>query len=288
MIDNPEKIAATGLNRAIREAQGEIIIRMDAHTVYATDYIRSCVEVLREVGADNVGGAARTLADGYVAQAIAHAFHAPFATGGARYRNLNFRGSVSTVPYGCWRKSTLERVGLFDPELVRGQDDELNYRIVSAGGTVWQSPRIVSWYRPRTSLAALFRQYFQNGYWKVAALRKHGRPASRRNLVPGACLLAGIALPVGTAMAGLAGSARWHDALLGAWIALVAAYFAASFAAVFSVARRKGWKFLPILPIVFATYQVSYAVGFLLAILRPPSAWDRLRFARKLRTEITR
>ncbi|HWF13758.1 MAG TPA: glycosyltransferase family 2 protein, partial [Candidatus Acidoferrales bacterium] len=194
VIDNPEKIAATGLNHAIWEAKGEIILRMDVHSLYAPDYIRTCIAVLQETHADNVGGPALTRAQGYIPEAIAYAFHVPFAAGGAKFRDPDYEGPVSTVPYGCWRKSTLNAVGCFDAELVRGQDDELNYRIVSAGGTVWQSPRIVSWYQPRTSLSRLFRQFFQNGFWKVAAVRKHRRPASIRNLVPVSSLFAGILL----------------------------------------------------------------------------------------------
>ena len=149
-----------GLNRAIREARGEIIIRMDAHTIYAPDYVRSCVEVLQETNADNVGGPALTRADGYIAQAIALAFHTPFASGGAKFRDPRYEGPVDTVPYGCWRKSTLERIGMFDEKLVRGQDYELNVRIVSSGGTVWQSPKIISWYsaqsQPFRAVSAIF------------------------------------------------------------------------------------------------------------------------------------
>jgi glycosyltransferase involved in cell wall biosynthesis len=288
VIDNPEKIAATGLNRAIRESRGEIIVRMDAHTIYASDYVRSCVEVLRGVGAENVGGPARTIADGYFAQAIALAFHAPFATGGAKYRDPRYRGPVSTVPYGCWRKSTLERFGLFDPELVRGQDDELNFRIISAGGTVWQSPRIVSWYRPRTNLVALFRQQFQSGYWKVAAFRKHGRPLSWRNIAPTSCLIAGAVLPICAVVARMSGSRTRQDDFLSAWIALFIAYAVSSFAAAVSIAGRNKWKFLPLLPVVFATYHVSYAFGFLLAALRPPSTQDCTNLARKGSSAVAR
>ena len=141
VLDNPEKIASTALNRAIREARGEIIIRMDAHTTYATDYVRSCVEVLQETNAENVGGPALTRADGYIAQAIAFGFHTPFATGGAKFRDPRYTGPADTVMYGCWRKSTLERIGLFDEKLVRGQDHELNARLLSCGGTLWQSPK---------------------------------------------------------------------------------------------------------------------------------------------------
>ena len=75
---------------------------------------KSCVEVLNETNADNVGGPALTRADGYIAQSIALAFHTPFATGGAKFRDPRYQGPADTVMYGCWRKSTLERIGMFD------------------------------------------------------------------------------------------------------------------------------------------------------------------------------
>src|SRR5579863_4763869 len=214
VLDNPEKIVSTGLNRAIREAKGEIIILMIVHTIYAPDYVRSCVEVLQETNAENVGGPALTRADGYIAQAIAHAFHTRFARGGGKLRDPRYEGSVDTVPYGCWRKSTLERIGPFDEKLVRAEDYELNVRIVSRGGTVWQSPRITSWYRPRASLSGLFWQHFQYGFWKGAVIRKHRRIASWRNLVPGSCLFVGIVLPLCAAGANITGSVWWQNAFL--------------------------------------------------------------------------
>ena len=288
MLDNQEKIVSTGLNRAIREARGEIIIRMDAHSVYAPNYVRSCVEVLRETCADNVGGPARTLADGHLPQAIAHAFHTPFASGGARFRDPCYEGPVDTVTYGCWRKSTLEKVGMFDEQLVRSQDDELNMRIAATGGVIWQSPRIVSWYRPRTSLFGLFLQYFQYGFWKVAVIRKHRRFSRWRNLVPVACLLIGVLLPTCAAAADAAGFVRWRNVLLAGWAGLAALYFMASLACAVSVAVRKGWSFLLSLPIVFATYHLAYALGFLLALLYRTADEGRPSPMRNFLTAITR
>jgi succinoglycan biosynthesis protein ExoA len=288
VIENPEKIASTGLNRAIREADGEIIVRMDAHTQYAPNYVRSCVEVLNETNAENVGGPALTRADGYMAQAIAHAFHTPFASGGAKFRDPRYEGPVDTVTYGCWRKSTLERIGLFDETQVRSQDDELNRRLVSSGGKIWQSPKIISWYRPRTTLSALSWQYFQYGFWKVAVIRKHRRLASWRNLVPGSCLFAGIVLLLCAAAASLGGSAWWRNIFLTNWSVLAGLYFIASFVSAFSVARRKGWMFLAVLPIVFAAYHLSYALGFLLAVLYRPADRARPNSMSKVLTTITR
>jgi succinoglycan biosynthesis protein ExoA len=271
VIDNPEKIAATGLNYAIAEANGEIILRMDAHSIYAPDYVRTCVEVLHETNADNVGGPALTRAEGYIPKAIAHAFHVPFAVGNAKFRDPHYEGPASTVPYGCWRKSTLDCIGPFDEEMVRGQDDELNFRILASGGKVWQSPKIVSWYQPRATLGTLFHQFFQNGFWKVAAIRKHRRPASLRNLVPITCLLAGISSPI---LAGAASRMGWeslHNALFAALFVLAGVYFSISFGCSFLVAKREGWKFFAVLPIVFATYQLPYALGFLLGLFHRPT-----------------
>jgi succinoglycan biosynthesis protein ExoA len=288
VLDNPEQIVSTALNRAIREAKGEIIIRMDAHTTYAPDYVRTCVEVLHETNADNVGGPVLTRADGYLPRAIAYTYETPFARGGIKYRDSRYEGPVDTVAYGCWRKSTLERVGMFDETMVRSQDFELNVRIVSRGGTVWRSPKIASWYWPRASLSGLFRQYFQYGFWKVAVIRKHRGLASRRNLVPGSCLLAGAVLLLCALGARLGGSVRWQNAFLDVWFAFAGLYFIGSFASAFSVAKREGWNFLPILPIVFAVYHLSYALGFVLALLHRPTTGKRPNPMQKVLTAITR
>jgi len=258
VIDNPRRIAATGLNAAIRRARGEVIVRMDAHTEYAPDYLRECLALLVRTGADNVGGPAQTRAGGWLARAIAAAFHSQFASGGAKFHDPEHEGPVDTVPYGCWRRTTLERIGLFDESLAHNQDDELNLRIVRSGGRVWQSPRIRSWYRPRGTLRALFAQQFQYGFWKVAVIRKHGKPASWRHLAPGAAVFVGLSLAV------LAPFAHWAfvtlSVLVGAWlIAAVAASVVAS--------RRSGWDLIVVLPFVFATYQAAYGLGFLAGIV---------------------
>jgi GT2 family glycosyltransferase len=288
VLDNPEQIVSTALNRAIREAKGEIIICMIVHTLYAPDYVRSCVNVLQETNADNVGGPALTRADGYIAQAIAHAFQTRFARGGTKIRDPRYEGLVDTVPYGCWRKSTLERIGTFDEKLVRAEDYEWNVRLVSSGGKVWQSPKIISWYSPRASLSGLFWQNFQYGFWKIAVTRKHRMITSWRNLVPGSCLFVGFVLLLCAAGASTGGSVWRQNAFLAAWLVLVGLYFAASFASAFSVARRKGWKYLPFLPIVFATYHLAYGLGSLLGLSYYPTDWDRHSSLRKVLTFITR
>jgi succinoglycan biosynthesis protein ExoA len=263
MIDNPGRIVSTGLNAAIREARGEIIIRMDAHTEYSPDYVHQCIDALESSGAENVGGPPRARAAGIVQRAIAAAYHSPFSNGGALCHDESYEGFADTVFYGCWRKSTLERIGMFDEAMVRNQDDELNLRLVRAGGKIWQTPKIVSWYQPRRSLATLFRQYAQYGFWKVEVIRKHRIPASWRHLVPAAFVLGNGLLLGAAAVAAFAGGKQAATDLLNIWLAGAALYAAGCLAASVQAARKRGWTLLPLLPLVFAIYHVSYGAGFL-------------------------
>jgi glycosyltransferase involved in cell wall biosynthesis len=288
VINNPRRIVSTGLNAAIAAARGEFILRMDAHSEYASDYVKECAAVLAGTEAANVGGAARTKALGLRQRAIAAAYHSRCSTGGARFHDEAYEGPVDTVTYGCWRKETLLGIGLFDETLVRNQDDELNLRLIRAGGTIWQSQRIRSWYRPRNSLSVLFRQYFQYGFWKVAVIRKHRMPASWRHLAPGGFVLANLTLPLAALVAWMLGApsvARW---LSCAWVVQAAAYTVLLLSASVATAAGRGWGLLPVLPAVFAVYHVSYGLGFLAGLahfLSPQSARPQ---PGKLFTEVTR
>jgi glycosyltransferase involved in cell wall biosynthesis len=262
-VANPGRIASTGLNAAIRAASGEIIIRMDAHTSYAPNYCRLCVETLEGTGADNVGGPARTRTVGVRARAVAAAYHSRFSTGGTKFHDENYEGWVDTLPYGCWRKSTLVGLGLFDEALVRNQDDELNLRLTRTGGRIWQSPAIVSWYSPRPALSSLFHQYFQYGFWKVAVIRKHRLPGSWRHVVPIGFVLTNALLLVCMAVTKAAGAAEWFTASAVSWLTIATAYAVATLTASVITARARGWVILPYLPVVFATYHLSYGFGFL-------------------------
>lgn len=258
VIDNTRKIVSTGLNAAIRAASGSVIVRMDAHTEYSPDYIRRCVESLQATGADNVGGPARTKPRTYMERAIAAAYHSPFSVGGAKFHDVGYKGYVDTVTYGCWKKNSFERFGYFDEELVRNQDDEHNLRIIRGGGKVWQSPAIESWYRPRGSLIALFKQYMQYGYWKVRVIQKHKLPASWRHLVPAAFLMSLLLLAVTSAI--------YHPAvwLLAGGLGL---YVFAIVGVSLSTAARTNWLLFPVLPFVFPCYHFGYGYGFLRGIM---------------------
>jgi succinoglycan biosynthesis protein ExoA len=276
VVSNPGRIVSTGLNAAIRAARGNYILRMDVHTTYAPDYCRRSVETLERTGADNAGGPARTRASGLVARAIAAAYHSRFSTGGGKFHDEDYEGWVDTVPFGCWRKSTLEKLGLFDETLVRNQDDELNLRLLRRGGRIWQDPQIRCWYSPRPTLGALFRQYMQYGYWKVAVIRKHRLPGSWRHLAPVAFIVGNLGLPAIVVAAAVSGAREVATAAAAVWLGLAVAYVAANLAASLVTARRRGWETLPYLPAVFAAYHVSYGLGFFAGLLRFARSGERV------------
>ncbi len=294
VVDNPARLTSAGLNAAIGSAVGQILVRMDAHTCYAPDYLRQCVSVLRSTGADNVGGPWVAQAEGYVGEAIAAAFQSPFAVGGARSHAPRYEGEVDTVYLGCWRKDAFRRFGGFDEALVRNQDDEHNLRIVRGGGRIWQSPKIRSWYHPRLTLRGLFKQYLQYGYWKVEIIHKHGRPASVRHLVPGAFVLTLLLLFLAGG-AGTVASFGWGPSkplavvspwplVLGWWLlaALAGVYALALAVASLQTAWRTKLRYVPVLPLVFCCFHFGYGIGFLKGV------WDHVFLKRHAPCSMTK
>jgi succinoglycan biosynthesis protein ExoA len=254
VFHNPKRFVSHGMNRAVEMARGRFIVRMDVHTRYAEDYIAECLRVIGETGAQNVGGAARTIAEGPIQRTIAAAYASPFAVGPAKFHFPDYEGPVDTVTYGCWRRDYLLSIGGFDEDLVRNQDDELNLRIKRGGGVIWQSPRIKSWYYTRSSLRSLFKQYYQYGYWKVAVIRKHGQPASWRHLVPGGFLIGlSLLLIIGV---------FWLPALVAGGI-VVSCYLLFLAAGSLYIAGSCGWGLLFRLPLTLATFHFSYGTGFM-------------------------
>jgi len=253
-IDNPDGFVSAGLNGAIRAAQGDVIIRLDAHTGYAQDYLRQCVAVLNETGADNVGGPWIARGQRYVSRAIAAAFQSPFCAGGARCHAPGHEGWVDTVYLGCWPRNIFSRIGLFDEGLVRNQDDEFNLRLTRLGGRIWQSPRIRCWYQPRESLGGLLHQYMQYGYWKVRVIQKHKLPASVRHVVPGLFIVLLLTL---ACLSPFSTIAAWTLAGLTGFYGLCLV------AASLVTAWQTEAAFLAILPAVFWCYHFGYGYGFL-------------------------
>ncbi|MCZ7650510.1 MAG: glycosyltransferase family 2 protein [Thermoanaerobaculia bacterium] len=273
LLANPGALVSRALNLGIAAAQGEVVVRIDAHALPAPDYVRRAVAALVETGAATVGGTMSPRGEGAVGRAMACAMRHPFGVGPARFRFATAREAVDTVYLGAFRRDLPGRVGPFDERLVRNQDYEMNWRIRAAGGTVLVDPAIRSTYLPRTSLGAIWSQYHEYGYWKRQMLRLHPRSLLPRQLAA-PLLLAGLAASLPAALLALAGAG---PALLALPLAvLLGGYLLACLAVSATLAARHGAALFGLLPLVFASMHLAWGSGFLRACLtRPP--WRRSR-----------
>jgi succinoglycan biosynthesis protein ExoA len=269
LIDNPGKIVPKGLNIALEQAQGEIIVRVDGHCLIRPDYIRHCVGYLTSENIVGVGGPMETIGETRISQAIALAMSSPFGVGGSAFRTVRDRKmSVDTVAFPAYRHETIREAGMFDEELVRNQDDEYNYRLREMGGRILMAPEIRSQYYSRGSLSSLWRQYFQYGYWKVRVMQKHPRQMSLRQFIPPVFVTTLVVL------------AFVSPFLLVASLLLaltVGAYLVANLTAAFLTASRNGWRYILYLPLAFSALHISYGAGFVVGLVKFYNRWKTAR-----------
>jgi len=256
LLENRRRITPAALNVGLRAATGEIILRMDAHVVYPINYIPRLVDALLTSDADNVGGIIVTLpADGStMARAIAVGLSHPFGVGNAYFRiGVGAPRWVDSVPFGCFRREVFDRIGLFDEELIRNQDDEFNLRLIKFGGRILLLPDVVSYYFARRSLSDLSRMYYQYGYYKPLVARKVDGVMTLRQLVPGLFVLT------------LAGTAVLAPVLplLPVTLGIAGAYLTALVGCVIGAVRRHGWRCALALAAVFPAVHFSYGIGSL-------------------------
>ncbi len=253
LLDNPKGTVPHAMNIGVKAAAGDVVIRLDGHAEVEVDFIDNALAVLAEhPECACVGGTIQNVNDGPVAEAISQAMSSLFGVGAARFRTGGQDGYVDTLAFGAYRKADLIRVGLFDEELTRNQDDELNYRLVRSGRRIWFSNRIRARYYVRSSFAKLYRQYFQYGYWKVYVNRKHRNLTNFRQLAP--------PLFIGGLAALLLLAPLWPAALT--LLALVAAAYCAA-ALSFALAGRAGSLRSTLLVVVaFLTLHFGYGLGY--------------------------
>ncbi|MGB8214205.1 MAG: glycosyltransferase family 2 protein [Anaerolineales bacterium] len=265
LIDNPAGIVPTGLNLALRQAKGDIVIRVDGHCIIAPDYVRKCVEHIQRDGVDAVGGSMKTIGETHIAKSIAIGMSSPFGVGNSAFRTLSKKTMmVDTVPFPAFTRQIIERAGLYDEELVRNQDDEYNYRIRELGGKILLAGDVHSSYFSRGSLKSLWQQYFQYGFWKVRVLQKHPLQMSLRQFVPPLFVL--------TLFASVLLFLLPPFYFIFPIIFLL--YLIFNLSTSLSNAAKYGWRYLLFLPVIFAILHLSYGLGFLTGLFK---FWNRWR-----------
>ena len=278
IVPNPAGTAPAGLNAALRASSASIVARCDARSVLPPGYLRRAVATLQRTGAANVGGRQATIGTSFFTRAVAAAQTTWLGTGNARFRQGGAEGPTDTVYLGVFRRAALEAIGGFDPAVTINEDYEANWRLRAAGETIWFDPALAVAYRPRRTLGALARQYFQYGQGKRMVLLRHPKSLRLRQVAAPLLVLGLISSPVlaATAAAGAAPvlPLAWLSVLIGGSLAA-------------GLRRREPAALL--LPLVLATMHLSWGSGFLLPRLRlPPRLWMLANRRRRIAWRVRR
>ena len=262
VINNPGKTVPRAMNLGIQHAKGEYIVRADVRCIHPRSYLCDLIELSERTGADNVGGVlVPKFGHTYAQNAIGLAYKSRIAMGGALRDRGDFAGETDTVYGGCFKKSRLIEIGMYDEDMVRNQDDELSFRLRERGGKIIQDGRIKIQYFPRSSFWHLFKQFMQYGYWKVAVIKKHPRQASTRHLLPAVLVLGLVALGllIPFTIYGLYG-----------FLALIGSYFSALGLFSFKSAYQRSLKLLPGLMLAISLIHISFGIGFIIGSISEP------------------
>ena len=261
LLDNPERIVPYALNRGLEAAKGEVIMRLDGHCTYPTNYISELVRYLYQLNADNVGGVWNTqpAKDTPICQAIAQASSHPFGVGGSMHKiGASKIIETDTVPFGCYKREMFEKTGLFDIDLVRNQDDEFNGRLHNLGGKIYLIPQVIINYTARDTLCKMRKMYYQYGLYKPLVNKKLGAPATVRQFFPLVFLL--LLIIGGTA-------SIFSPFILHAYTTFLVLYlFIGIVVGSMSAIRMHQPLLVLLMPYVFFNIHMSYGIGYLVGI----------------------
>lgn len=261
LLKNPKKTVPYALNIGIDKAIGSLIIRLDAHAFYPQNYISELVKWQLKLDADNVGGLCRTLPakNTPVARAIAEAVSSKFGMGNSYFRvGVSQIRKVDTVPFGCFKRDLFARIGFFDTDLTRNQDDEFNGRIIKNGGSVYLLPHVVSDYYARDTMSKTAKMFYQYGLFKPLVNKKLGAPATLRQFAPPLFVL-GLFF-------GLILSFLTPYILVPYALVLLGYLFTALDYGRKARNKWSDWRIIFIMPITFFVIHVSYGFGYLKGI----------------------
>jgi glycosyltransferase involved in cell wall biosynthesis len=267
-VDNPSGRTPEGLNKAIALTRHSVIARVDGHAELPDDYLRVAVEALERTGAVNVGGLMGAEGRTPFERAVARAMTSRFGVGNAPFHVGGEEGPADTVYLGVFRRSALDAVGGYDEVFTRAQDWEMNYRLRRAGGRIWFTPALRVSYRPRGSVEALSKQYFNYGKWRGEVMRQHPDTVNLRYLAPPTAL---VAFAVGLLL-GVVGIAV-HPLLWG--LLIPAGYLAGVLAGSVATARGLSLRAALWLPLIYPTMHGSWGAGFLSTVRRYIGLWPR-------------
>ena len=264
LIRNNARTVPAGFNKALSFAKGDVIIRVDGHSTLEPDFINNSIKMLNKKNASCVGGPTKHFSNTYIGKNISIAQCSYFGAGGASFRTGVSKGKyVNTLAFGAYKRAEFLKVGAYDEELIRNQDEELNYRIVKNGGKIWIDPSIKSIYYVRNSILKLFTQYFYYGFYKVRVVQKIKSIFSLRHLVPAIFVLTLILL----AVIAIFQKILWPILFFGG----IYLFMNITFSIYESIKNQS--KSLILLPVIYFIMHLSYGIGFLAGLVFFANRW---------------
>jgi succinoglycan biosynthesis protein ExoA len=261
IVDNLKRNIPAGLNCALKKAKGEMIVRLDAHSIPYPNYIELSIADLEAGLGDNVGGVweIQAGAETRIAQSIAVAAAHPLGVGDALYRHSGKPASVDTVPFGAFKRVLLAMVGFFDEKLLTNEDYEFNTRIRKSGGKIWLDPAIRSIYISRATLGALAKQYFRYGFWKWHMLRRYPDTLRWRQGLPPLFILSLFGLGIGGIFLPQILSLLALEIILYSFVLTAAGVQAAI--------KQNEFSLVYGLPLAISIMHISWGAGFLWSMI---------------------
>lgn len=265
ILDNPKKIQAAGWNLAIQEARGDIILRVDAHTMIPPQFVTNSVKSI-ESGEWVTGGPRPNIVEGNTPwkHTLLLAEKSLFGSSIAPYRQSHQKSYVKSVFHGAYRKEVFDKAGLFNEDLGRTEDNEMHYRIRKAGYKICYDPQIISYQHSRGTWYEMIRQKYGNGYWIGLTLGICPRCFSIYHFVP---LLFVLAILISSVLA-ICGVTEPLKLLL---ILYVVVNLLMSFLA---VSGEKKYGYYVLIPVIFLSLHLAYGIGTLVGIINMP-VWKR-------------
>ena len=260
VLDNPKKTLPCGWNVALAAAQGEAVLRVDAHAAIPENFIERNVRDIQN-GEDICGGKVISVPGENSLWGIVlnEAENSMFGGGVAAFRHSDTAGYVSTAAFAMYRKAVFDRVGAYNEMLTRTEDNEMHFRMRQAGYKFYYDPEIVSTRVTRSDLGKLLKQKYLNGYWIGRTLGVEPRCFSLYHFVPLAFVLA-IAFCAVLCALGIG----WPSVLLWGAYALVCL---AMTVLAFIGCQERNALFL-LLPLLFLLLHVSYGMGTIVGIVK--------------------
>ncbi|MBE0426211.1 MAG: glycosyltransferase family 2 protein [Nitrospirae bacterium] len=262
ILTNDKRITPVAMNLGIKAARGKYIMILGSHSEVQKNFIKENINAFNKYDVDCVGGNIITLwaNENLTAKSIAMGISHPFGVGNVYFRiGSKTPRLVDAVPFGCYRREVFEKIGFFDEDLIRNQDDEFNLRLIKNGGKILLVPEVVSYYYARDSLKKLWKMYYQYGYFKPLVAKKIGAVLTWRQLIPAAFVSSLIFFGL---------FSLFFKSFLLIFLPIILSYLFVNIGFSFMTAVKKGFKYCFTLPVVFGVLHFSYGLGYLKGI------WD--------------